>query len=79
MMNFEVIVELKGEVLDVQGRAIRETLSRLGNSTVNDVKVGKRFVLSLSGNESEATAQAEHIAKEFLANPVSETFRLRKL
>ena len=78
-MIFEVVVELKGEVLDVQGRAIRETLTRLGNKSVADVKVGKRFVLNLDGTESDATAQAERIAKEFLVNPVSETFRLRKL
>ncbi len=78
-MKFEVVVELKGEVLDVQGRAIRETLTRLGNNAVADVKVGKRFVLNIEGDENDAATQAERIAKEFLVNPVSETFRLRKL
>ncbi len=77
-MNFEVIVELKKEVLDAQGRAIKESLQRLGYESLSDIKVSKRFVLALP-NEKNPEQKAQEIANAFLANPVSETFTVRKL
>ncbi len=78
-MQFEVLVELKKEVLDTQGRAIKETLNRLGHNELIDIHVSKRFVLDIAGNDKEAFEKAEFLAKEHLANPVSETFVVRKL
>ena len=78
-MDFEVIVELKKEVLDAEGRAIRESLKRLGHEALKEVKVSKRFVLEVDGGEKNAQERADLIAKEFLANPVSETYKIRKL
>jgi len=76
-MQFEVIVELKPEVLDTQGRAIKESLSRLGHEEVRSVRVSKRFILELEGAEAEQTAT--RLAHDILANPVSETFQVRRL
>jgi phosphoribosylformylglycinamidine synthase len=78
-MRFEVVVELKAEVLDTEGRAIQSTLARLGHSDLKNVAVSKRFVLELEGGEDEAFQKAQNLAKEHLANPVSETFLVRKL
>ena len=82
-MSYEVIVQLKREVLDPEGRAIQETLGRLGFRALKGVTVSKRYVLDLdgpsSGTDAEQQAAAEKIAREFLANPVSETFQVRKL
>jgi phosphoribosylformylglycinamidine synthase subunit PurS len=78
-MNFEVIVQLKKEVLDPEGRAIQETLSRLGESAVKAVTVAKRYVLEIDGTHQQAQQLAEKVAKEYLANPVSETYQVRKM
>jgi phosphoribosylformylglycinamidine synthase PurS subunit len=78
-MNFEVIVQLKKEVLDPEGRAIQETLVRLGENAVKSVVVSKRYVLEIEGSLQSAEDLAGRVAKEYLANPVSETYQVRKL
>ena len=78
-MLYEVVVELKGEVLDAEGRAIKETLQRNSYSAVKDVKVAKRFVLDVEGDSASSKKSVEKIAQEFLANPVSEIYSIRKL
>ena len=77
MQSYEVIVSLKKEVLDPEGRAIKETLVRLGFHSVQDIQVSKRFVVNLKEGASEE--EAAKIAEEFLVNSVSEEFVLRKL
>lgn len=78
-MNFEVIVKLKKEVLDPEGRAIQETLTRLGEKSVKAVTVSKRYVLDVEGSPQSAEELVGRVAKEYLANPVSETYEVRKL
>jgi phosphoribosylformylglycinamidine synthase len=73
-MSYEVVVQLKKEVLDPEGRAIQETLGRLGFRALKGVTVSKRYVLELDDEQT-----AGQIAREFLANPVSETFTVRRL
>jgi phosphoribosylformylglycinamidine (FGAM) synthase PurS component len=41
--------------------------------------VSKRYVLSVDEPEAKAKTTIEQIAKEYLANPVSETYEIRKL
>ncbi len=78
-MNFEVIVELKPEVLDTQGRAIKEALQRLGHHDLKSVKVTKRFVLEIEGKEGDAEKLVQKLAEEHLANSVAETFSSKRL
>jgi phosphoribosylformylglycinamidine synthase len=78
-MIYEVVVELKEEVLDTQGRAIQQTLARLGATQLKAVKVSKRFLLDLDGDEASNLELVQKLAAEHLANPVSETFKCRKL
>ena len=78
-MQYEVIVQLKKEVLDPEGRAIRETLGRLGFDALGDVEVSKRYVLDIKDGSDNPEALAETLAKEYLANPVAETYQVRKL
>ncbi|HET9236491.1 MAG TPA: phosphoribosylformylglycinamidine synthase subunit PurS [Oligoflexus sp.] len=78
-MIYEVVVELKEEVLDTQGRAIQQTLARLGATQLKAVKVSKRFLLDLDGDEASNLELVQKLAAEHLANPVSETFKCRKI
>lgn len=78
-MNYEVTVQLKKEVLDPEGRAIQETLGRLGFRALKAVTVSKRYVLEIEEGGEQGQELADKIAREFLANPVSETFQVRRL
>lgn len=80
LQKYEIIVQLKKEVLDPEGRAIQETLGRLGFHTLKGVEVSKRYVVEIQPEGSaDGTPTAEKIAREFLANPVSETVTIKRL
>ncbi len=72
---YEVIVELKKEVLDAEGRAICINLSSAGYSNLHEVNVSKRFILNLDAG----LADAQEIADKFLTNPVSQVCTVRQL
>ena len=74
-MKYEVVVELKKDVLDPEGRAIEESLGRLGHP-VKNLRVSKRYVFELEADNEEL---ARTLAAKHLANPVSQVFELRKL
>jgi phosphoribosylformylglycinamidine synthase len=78
-MEFEVLVKLKEEVLDPEGRAIKETLDRQGIRGVVDVEVSKRYRIKIDKPEGEAHATVEKIASAYLANPVSQSFEIRRI
>ncbi len=78
-----VFVTLKSGVLDPQGRAVAQTLSRLGFTGVADVRVGKFIEIELDPEAAAeprggqgAEAQVTAMAEELLANPVIEEFRV---
>lgn len=77
-MRVRVYVTLKPTVLDPQGQAIRKALNAHGHPIVADVRQGKYFEMSLSeGKDLDATrAEIESIAREVLANPVIEDYRI---
>ena len=74
-----VIVDemLKPEIHDPQGEAVLSASHRLGFGNVAGVRQGKRFELEIEGPADEAVlARVEELARELLANPVIEEFRL---
>ena len=74
-MKVRVIVQLKAEVSDPEGKAIQEALATLHSDTIKAVRVGKVFDLELSESDPErARAQIETIAGDVLSNPVIEDF-----
>ena len=77
-MKAKVYVTLKPSVLDPQGKAIHHSVESLGFTGVGDIRQGKFFEISLDGAADEAGARAavERIAKDILANPVIEDYRI---
>lgn len=71
-----VDVMLKPSILDPQGRAVLQTLQRLGYDTVKDVRVGKRVELELEGKRTEVKRQLADLSEKVLSNPVMENFEL---
>ncbi|MBM3801570.1 MAG: phosphoribosylformylglycinamidine synthase subunit PurS [Acidimicrobiia bacterium] len=76
-MKARVFVNLKKSVLDPQGKTIHHSLQSLGYRSVNDVRQGKFFEISLDPTLSadQARAEIEKMAKSVLTNPVIEEFR----
>ncbi len=77
-MKARVYVTLKPSVLDPQGKAIHHSVELLGYEGVADVRQGKYFEISMADDTSESVAReaAEKIAKDVLANPVIEDYRV---
>jgi phosphoribosylformylglycinamidine synthase len=66
---------LKPEILDPQGQAVANALSRLGVNGVQSVRVGKRIEIEFAADPD--LEQARHIADTLLANPVIEDYTVR--
>ncbi len=77
-MKAKVYVTLKPSVLDPQGKAIHHSVELLGFENVADVRQGKYFEIALNTelSEADAKAAAEKIAKDVLANPVIEDYKV---
>ncbi len=77
-MKARVFVSPKTTVLDPQGQAIRSALHSLGYASVEDVRQGKLFELTIANGATreQALKDLEAIAHEVLANPVIEEYRV---
>ncbi len=77
-MNAKVIVTLKPTVLDPQGITIQRNLESAGISGVTDVRQGKYFDVEVGDDLGEADREAlvERLARDVLANPVIESYRI---
>jgi phosphoribosylformylglycinamidine synthase len=78
IMKAKVYVTLKPSVLDPQGKAIHHSAELLGFDRIQDVRQGKYFEIQLTEGLSAAEAEetATRLAKDVLANPVIEDFRV---
>jgi phosphoribosylformylglycinamidine synthase subunit PurS len=75
-----VVVDVmpKPEILDPQGKAVLGALPRLGFVGVTEVRQGKRFVLEIDGELTDARlAEVEKMAETLLSNPVIEDYSVR--
>lgn len=77
-MKAKVFVTLKPSVLDPQGKAIHHAVESLDFSGIGDVRQGKYFEITLAPSLEVAEAQAsvERMARDVLANPVIEDYRV---
>ena len=80
-MKARVFVSLKPTVLDPQGQTIRSALNGMGHAAIEDVRQGKFFDIALKAGAGRAETQAEieQIARDVLANPVIEDYRIELL
>ena len=77
-MKAHVYVTLKKTVLDAQGKTVCKALQGLGHSSVADVRQGKFFEIDIANGADPRSVREEvdAIAREILANPVIEDYRL---
>ncbi len=77
-MKARIHVSLKPGVLDPQGKAVADTLARMGYREVEAARIGKIIELDLEAGLAvpEATARVREMCERLLANPVIESYRV---
>ena len=76
-MKISVIVTLKRDVLDPQGKTIKKALESMSFKNVNDVRQGKYFEINIDEkNQKKAEENAEEMCKKLLANLVIENYKI---
>lgn len=79
-MKARVTVYPRPEVLDPQGKAVHQALTRVGFDGVNSVRVGKSFDIELkTRSEPQAMKQLEAMCDKLLANRVMEVYEIEIL
>jgi phosphoribosylformylglycinamidine synthase subunit PurS len=76
-MKVRVLVMLRPDVLDPQGKAIGNALAALGFGGIGEVRQGKLIELELAETDpTRASAEVEAMCKQLLANPVIEDYAI---
>ncbi len=80
-MKARVYVSFKPTVLDPQGQTIRGALNGLGHTSVSEVRQGKFFEIEMKPGAAHDAAlrEMDQIARDVLANPVIEEYRVEFL
>lgn len=74
-MKAVVTVYPRREILDPQGKAIRDALGRIGFDGVEDVRAGKSFEIDLAESDRDAASRRlDEMCRKLLANPVVEDY-----
>ena len=76
-MKISVVVTLKKEVLDPQGKVVEQTLKNMGYKSVSNVRQGKHFEIDINENDkNKAIKIANEICKNLLTNVVIEDYSI---
>ena len=76
-MKISATVTLKKDVLDPQGKVVKQTLLNMGYKNVEDVRQGKYFEIELNENDKkQAEKIIEEICKKLLTNTVIEDYKI---
>jgi phosphoribosylformylglycinamidine synthase PurS subunit len=76
-MKISVIITLKKDVLDPQGKVIQQTLDGMGFNDINEVRQGKYFEIDTKENDStKAKDKVDEMCKKLLANLVIENYKI---
>ena len=76
-MKISVIITLKKDVLDPQGKVIHQTLDGMGFQDINEVRQGKYFEIDTKETDNDkAKAKVEEMCKTLLANLVIENYKI---
>ena len=76
-MKISVIITLKKDVLDPQGKIIHQTLDGMGFENIDEVRQGKYFEIDTKENDPNvAKDKVEDMCKKLLANLVIEDYKI---
>jgi phosphoribosylformylglycinamidine synthase PurS subunit len=76
-MKISVIITLKKDVLDPQGKVIHQTLNGMGFDGIKEIRQGKYFEIDTKeNNKKNAEEKVEEMCKKLLANLVIENYKI---
>ena len=76
-MKVQVIITLKKNVLDPQGKVIQQTLDGMGFNNISEVRQGKFFEIEIDEkDQKKAKEKVEDLSKKLLANLVIEDYKI---
>ena len=76
-MKISVIITLKKDVLDPQGKVIHQTLNGMGFDNIREIRQGKYFEIDTKeNNKKNAEEKVEEMCKKLLANLVIENYKI---
>ena len=76
-MKISVIITLKKDVLDPQGKVIHQTLDGMGFNDINEVRQGKYFEIDTKESDpKKAKDNVDEMCKKLLANLVIENYKI---
>ncbi len=79
-LKFSVIITLKKDVLDPQGKVVQETLKNLGMEGLKSIRQGKYFEIDIDINEEiKAKKKVDEMCKKLLANLIIEDYKINKI
>ena len=76
-MKVSVIITLKKDVLDPQGKVIHQTLDDMGFDGIDEVRQGKYFEIDIKEDDKKkAETKVDEMCKKLLANLVIENYKI---
>ena len=76
-MKVQVIITLKKNVLDPQGKVIQQTLGGMGFNNISEVRQGKFFEIEIDEkDQKKAKEKIEDLSKKLLANLIIEDYKI---
>ncbi len=79
-MKFAVIITLKKDVLDPQGKVVEQTLYNMGQNTLKSLRQGKYIEIELNeSDENKAYKTVEDMCKKLLVNLITEEYKIKKI
>ena len=79
-MKFAVIITLKKDVLDPQGKVIQQTLQSMNMRSLTNLRQGKYIEIELDeSDEKKAHELVEEMCKKLLVNLIIEEYKIKKI
>ena len=76
-MKISVTVTLKKDVLDPQGKVVKQTLKNMGHENIENIRQGKYFEIELNEKDkNKAEKIIEEICKKLLTNTIIEDYTI---
>ena len=79
-LKFSIIVTLKKEVLDPQGKVVQNTLNNLGMGNLKDIRQGKYFEIEIDEiDQNLAEKKVTQMCEKLLVNLIIEDYKINKI
>ena len=79
-MKISVIITLKKDVLDPQGKVIQQTLQNMGVSSLKNLRQGKYIEIELNeSDEKQAHKTVDEMCQKLLVNQIIEEYRIQNI